>query len=217
MRFCTGSAVGRPSCFSPSGGVDGPGYWGAGALSASALSADTARPARRWRSAGGYAAGGYAALSGAVCLVTWRIHPALGFAVQVLWSWQALAVRGLAQESRRVYEQLRRGDLAAARRAVGRIVGRDTERLDEAGATRGRRGNSGGKFRRRCGGSADVSAPRRRARWRCAIKQSTLWTAWWATKTNAILILAGPQPGWTTQRIICHPGWRRCCGLPQPV
>ena len=80
--------------------------------------------------------GGTLALSGAVCLVTWRIHPALGFAVQVLWSWQALAVRGLAQESRRVYEQLRRGDLAAARRAVGRIVGRDTERLDEAGVTR---------------------------------------------------------------------------------
>ena len=48
---------------------------------------------------------GTLALSGAVCLVTWRIHPALGFAVQVLWSWQALAVRGLAQESRRVYEQ----------------------------------------------------------------------------------------------------------------
>ena len=43
MRFCTGSAVGRPSCFSPSGGVDGPGYRGAGALSASALSADTVR------------------------------------------------------------------------------------------------------------------------------------------------------------------------------
>ena len=79
---------------------------------------------------------GTLALSGAVCLLTWRIHPALGFAVQALWSWQALAARGLALESGRVYEQLRRGDLAAARRAVGRIVGRDTEGLDETGVTR---------------------------------------------------------------------------------
>lgn len=79
---------------------------------------------------------GTLALSGAVCLLTWRIHPALGFAVQALWSWQALAARGLALESGRVYEQLRRGDLAAARRAVGRIVGRDTGGLDEAGVTR---------------------------------------------------------------------------------
>ena len=86
-----------------------------------ALSADTVQPARRWRSAGGYAAGGTLALSGAVFLGS--AHPSgAGFAVQVLWSWQALAVRGLAQESRRVYEQLRRGDFAA-RRAVGRIVG----------------------------------------------------------------------------------------------
>lgn len=114
----------------------GPGYRGAGALSASALSADTVRPARRWRSAGGYAAGGYAGAerSGVSCDLA---HPS-GAGVCRAGAMELAGAGGAwsGAESRRVYEQLRRGDLAAARRAVGRIVGRDTERLDEAGVTR---------------------------------------------------------------------------------
>ena len=49
---------------------------------------------------------------------------------------QALAAKGLAQESRTVYKELAKGDLPAARRAVARIVGRDTQNLTAAGVTR---------------------------------------------------------------------------------
>ena len=69
------------------------------------------------------------ALTAGVCAVARRVHPALGFGVQLVWCWQALALRGLADESGKVYDQLAREDLPAARRAVSRIVGRDTQRL----------------------------------------------------------------------------------------
>ena len=65
-----------------------------------------------------------------VCLLARRIHPAAEFVVQSFWCAQALAARGLATESRRVYEALHEGDLFGARKAVARIVGRDVERLD---------------------------------------------------------------------------------------
>ena len=66
----------------------------------------------------------------------YRLHPAAGFALETLWCWQALALRGLADESGKVYAQLAKGDLPAARRAVGRIVGRDTGSLTAAGVTK---------------------------------------------------------------------------------
>lgn len=75
-------------------------------------------------------------LTGAVCWGCQRLHPALGLLVQTLWCWQALALRGLAIESKHVYEQLAAGDLPAARTAVGRIVGRDTQALSEQGVTK---------------------------------------------------------------------------------
>lgn len=75
-------------------------------------------------------------LTGGVCLLAARIHWAALFAVQTLWCWQALAMRGLAAESRNVWKELQKKDLPAARRAVGRIVGRDTERLTEEGVIR---------------------------------------------------------------------------------
>lgn len=76
------------------------------------------------------------AISGGVCLLAARVHPAAAFAVQTLWCWQALAVKGLADESRKVHRALAAGDLDAARQAVGRIVGRDTEALTEEGVTK---------------------------------------------------------------------------------
>ncbi len=75
-------------------------------------------------------------LTGSVCLLAYRLHPGLGLAVQVLWCWQALAMKGLAQESGKVQVQLDRHDLPAARTAVSRIVGRDTQALDEVGVTK---------------------------------------------------------------------------------
>lgn len=76
------------------------------------------------------------AVSGTACILAAEVHPALGFALQTLWCWQALAAKGLAVESRRVCEALENDGLPAARKAVGRIVGRDTESLDEAGVIR---------------------------------------------------------------------------------
>ena len=65
-----------------------------------------------------------------------RIHPVFANLLQVFWGWQALAVRDLKKESTRVYRVLKKGSIKEARQAVGRIVGRDTERLDEAGVIR---------------------------------------------------------------------------------
>jgi len=65
-----------------------------------------------------------------------RIHPALELGLSVLWCWQCLAVRGLRDESANVYRKLTSSTLAEARRAVGRIVGRDTEALSAEGVTK---------------------------------------------------------------------------------
>ncbi|MGI6014517.1 MAG: adenosylcobinamide-phosphate synthase CbiB [Oscillospiraceae bacterium] len=69
----------------------------------------------------------------------WLFHllsPVLGFLLQVLWCWQALAIRGLKEESCNVYQNLVYGSLPDARRAVARIVGRDTEQLTAEGVTK---------------------------------------------------------------------------------
>ena len=79
---------------------------------------------------------GTLAVTGLACWAAARLHPALGLALQMLWCGQALAAKGLAQESRNVYKELAKGDLPAARRAVVRIVGRDTQNLTAAGVTR---------------------------------------------------------------------------------
>ena len=75
-------------------------------------------------------------LTGGVCRALAAVHPALGFAAELLWCAQALAATGLAQESTNVYRQLQKDDLPAARQAVGRIVGRDTEALTREGVIR---------------------------------------------------------------------------------
>jgi adenosylcobinamide-phosphate synthase len=79
---------------------------------------------------------GTLAVSGGVCALAYWLHPVAGFLVQTLWCWQALALRGLAKESKRVYAQLKKDDLPAARQAVGRIVGRDTDALTSEGVTK---------------------------------------------------------------------------------
>jgi len=64
------------------------------------------------------------------------VHPALRFGLSVLWCGQCLAVRGLRDESTNVYRKLTGSTLNEARRAVGRIVGRDTEALSAGGVAR---------------------------------------------------------------------------------
>lgn len=71
-----------------------------------------------------------------VCRLAAALHPLAGLAVQMFWCAQALAAKGLAQESRNVYKELQKQDLPAARKAVARIVGRDTQNLTAEGVTK---------------------------------------------------------------------------------
>ena len=75
-------------------------------------------------------------LTGLVCWGAARLHPLLGLAVQMFWCGQALAARGLVQESTNVYKELKKPDLPGARQAVSRIVGRDTAALTAEGVTK---------------------------------------------------------------------------------
>ena len=86
----------------------------------------------------GVAAGGVMAalvvlLSAAVplgiLLLCRQVSPWLYFAVCCVMNWQILAARCLQTEAEKVCACLTRGDLPAARRQVGMLVGRDTEDL----------------------------------------------------------------------------------------
>ena len=81
-----------------------------------------------------YAAAGIAAW-GAIELAA-RVHPLAGDAVAVWVIYTTVAARDLARHSMAVFRALATGDLAEARRRVSWIVGRDTERLDQAGVVR---------------------------------------------------------------------------------
>lgn len=60
------------------------------------------------------------------------LSPCLAWPVEVWFTYQLLAARALQKESMAVCP----GDLVGAREAVSRIVGRDTQRLDEAGVVK---------------------------------------------------------------------------------
>ena len=75
-------------------------------------------------------------LTGMICWGAAKLNPWLGLAVQMFWCGQALAAKGLAQESKNVYRELKKPDLPAARKAVSRIVGRDTQNLTAEGVTK---------------------------------------------------------------------------------
>lgn len=73
------------------------------------------------------------------CLILYgagRIHTGIRFAVETVMCYQLLATRALKDESMKVYEKLKEGDLPGARYAVSMIVGRDTQVLDETGVTK---------------------------------------------------------------------------------
>lgn len=76
----------------------------------------------------------------ALCLtILWllrRLWPPLAFIMQVVWCWQALAIRGLKDESMNVCRKLKNGTLPLARQAVARIVGRDTGSLSAEGVAK---------------------------------------------------------------------------------
>ena len=79
---------------------------------------------------------GTLSLSGLALWLCGLVHPALRFALETVWCWQCLALKGLGDEAERVRRALASGMLEEARRAVGRVVGRDTEHLSAQGVTR---------------------------------------------------------------------------------
>jgi len=65
-----------------------------------------------------------------------RLHPVAGDLVAVLLLYTCLAARDLTRHSGRVARALAGGDVVEARRRVALMVGRDTERLEEAQVVR---------------------------------------------------------------------------------
>ncbi|WP_301847312.1 cobalamin biosynthesis protein [Rhodococcus pyridinivorans] len=65
-----------------------------------------------------------------------RGRPVLSVTVTALATWTVLGGRSLGFEARTIDTQLRDGDLAAARRQVTHLVGRDPSQLDENGIAR---------------------------------------------------------------------------------
>jgi adenosylcobinamide-phosphate synthase len=64
------------------------------------------------------------------------VNPALAFVVSIYLAASTLATRSLLDEARTVRRFLVNGDLLSARQQVSRIVGRDTQELDEPEVTR---------------------------------------------------------------------------------
>jgi adenosylcobinamide-phosphate synthase len=59
-----------------------------------------------------------------------------GFLIAAYWIFTCLAIRSLHQESNKVIEALRAGDINRARTLVSQLVGRDTQQLSEKEVTR---------------------------------------------------------------------------------
>ncbi len=64
------------------------------------------------------------------------LHPLLGHLTGIFLLYTTLAARDLTEHSKEVYDALRDNDLIQARQRVAMIVGRDTNRLDQAGVSR---------------------------------------------------------------------------------
>lgn len=80
-----------------------------------------------------------AAISASVAVAVWLVRGMAGawaWLILAMLAWPALAARSLDDHVRPVLAALERADLPQAREAVAMIVGRDTEKLDEAGVIR---------------------------------------------------------------------------------
>ena len=65
-----------------------------------------------------------------------KIHPLADDVLSVILLYTTFAARGLASHSYAVYKALKAGDIPLARQQVAKMVGRDTEQLDEKGIVR---------------------------------------------------------------------------------
>lgn len=77
-----------------------------------------------------------AAVSVSLLLTAYTLHPFVGVAVEMVMTYQILAIKCLRVESMKVCQCLEDGDLNRARLAVSMIVGRDTDCLDEEGVAK---------------------------------------------------------------------------------
>lgn len=71
-----------------------------------------------------------------ILAAAYRLQFWLGFLLETFMCYQIFAVKALKTESAKVYDELAKGDLFNARRAVSMIVGRDTDRLNGEQVTR---------------------------------------------------------------------------------
>ena len=76
------------------------------------------------------------AVSSAVFIAAYFVHPILGACAEAFMTYQILAAKGLKSESMKVFDRLERDDLSGARKEVSMIVGRDTDNLDAEGVTK---------------------------------------------------------------------------------
>ena len=71
-----------------------------------------------------------------ILLLGYRISVWLGLALESVMCWQILATKSLKDESMKVYDALKTGNIEKSRYAVSMIVGRDTAQLDDKAVTR---------------------------------------------------------------------------------
>ncbi len=81
-------------------------------------------------------AGTWGATAG-ILLMAHRIHPVLWGLLNILLVYYTISVRSLKTAAIQVYDALGREGLSAAREKVSRIIGRDVDRLSEAGVAAG--------------------------------------------------------------------------------
>jgi adenosylcobinamide-phosphate synthase len=75
-------------------------------------------------------------VSWGVLRLAYAIHTVLGILVESVMCYQMLATKCLKDESMKVYDSLKVGDLELSRKNVSMIVGRDTQNLDTVGITK---------------------------------------------------------------------------------
>ncbi|MGP9767816.1 adenosylcobinamide-phosphate synthase CbiB [Halomonas sp. AOP13-D3-9] len=84
-----------------------------------------------------FVVGGVWSISWLLLILLAALHPGLALIAELWLLSTTLAIKGLGDAARAVIKPLAQGDLPAARKALGMIVGRDTQTLGEAEITRG--------------------------------------------------------------------------------
>ncbi len=72
----------------------------------------------------------------AVIFLLQKVHPALAWFMNLLGIYTSISVSDLRSEAMKIYHDLGRGEVEKARMDLSRIVGRDTEALDQKGILR---------------------------------------------------------------------------------